>query len=139
MDDFLRFVRANVVWAWQSLGYVIRPYDMLADRRRWRWQPAQRCGAPPEVIAEALAYLNRRAEEPDRVFPTRAEWVERTERSELERTLVEVERMRPVLEAAQALADHRRTDADPADATDALLAAVDVYNQPPSTPKGDDE
>lgn len=26
-----------------SLCYWFRPYDMLADRRRWRWQPAQRC------------------------------------------------------------------------------------------------
>lgn len=24
-------------------GYWMRPYDMLADRRRWRWQPRTRC------------------------------------------------------------------------------------------------
>jgi len=35
---------AVLVWAAQSAGYWIRPYDMLADRRRWRWQPRQRCG-----------------------------------------------------------------------------------------------
>lgn len=33
-------VRAYAVW----LGYIIRPYDMLADRRRWFWQKPQRCG-----------------------------------------------------------------------------------------------
>ncbi|HEY6117143.1 MAG TPA: hypothetical protein VI172_14420 [Candidatus Dormibacteraeota bacterium] len=31
-------------WALQRAGYVVRPYDMLADRRRWFWQPQQRCG-----------------------------------------------------------------------------------------------
>lgn len=66
MIRWLRYGWSLAVWAWQRLGYVIRPYDMLADRRRWRWQPARRCGAPHEVIAAALAYLDRRAEEPDR-------------------------------------------------------------------------
>ena len=32
------------VWAVQTMGYLIRPYDMLADARRWWFQPAQRCG-----------------------------------------------------------------------------------------------
>jgi len=27
-----------------DLGYWIRPFDMLADRRRWRWQPTAPCG-----------------------------------------------------------------------------------------------
>jgi hypothetical protein len=31
-------------WAVIRVGYMIRPYDMLADRRRWRWQPPTRCG-----------------------------------------------------------------------------------------------
>lgn len=31
-------------WWWAS--YLVRPYDMLADRRRWFWQPAQHCGGP---------------------------------------------------------------------------------------------
>lgn len=31
-------------WYPQRLGYVIRPYDMLADRRRWFWQPRTPCG-----------------------------------------------------------------------------------------------
>lgn len=31
-------------WA-TSLGYMIRPYDMLADRRRWFWQPRTPCGS----------------------------------------------------------------------------------------------
>lgn len=35
---------AYLTWWLQTIGYWIRPYDMLADRRRWRWQPRQRCG-----------------------------------------------------------------------------------------------
>ncbi|AGL13851.1 hypothetical protein [Actinoplanes sp. N902-109] len=31
-------------WALVRAGYVVRPYDMLADRRRWFWQSRQRCG-----------------------------------------------------------------------------------------------
>ena len=33
--------------AWALLVYAsywVRPYDMLADRRRWFWQKATRCG-----------------------------------------------------------------------------------------------
>ena len=37
-------VRAYVGWYLAAVGYWIRPYDMLADRRRWFWQPAARCG-----------------------------------------------------------------------------------------------
>jgi hypothetical protein len=37
---------AWAAWAWHRVGYVLRPYDMLADRRRWFWQPRQRCGWP---------------------------------------------------------------------------------------------
>lgn len=33
-----------LVWALARLGYAIRPYDLVADRRRWRWQPRTRCG-----------------------------------------------------------------------------------------------
>lgn len=31
-----------------TAGYWIRPYDMLADNRRWRWTPPTccRCGKP---------------------------------------------------------------------------------------------
>lgn len=28
---------------WWSASYAIRPYDMLADRRRWFWQPPTPC------------------------------------------------------------------------------------------------
>jgi hypothetical protein len=35
-----------IVWAANRVGYWIRPYDMLADRRRWCWQRAARCGWP---------------------------------------------------------------------------------------------
>lgn len=34
---------AWVRWKVGSVGYAVRPYDMLADRRRWFWQPRQRC------------------------------------------------------------------------------------------------
>ncbi len=27
-----------------NISYWIRPYDMLADARRWRWQKRQPCG-----------------------------------------------------------------------------------------------
>lgn len=34
----------HLAWWWAGrIGYIIRPYDMLADRRRWFWQPQQRC------------------------------------------------------------------------------------------------
>ena len=28
---------------WWQFAYWIRPYDMLADQRRWFWQPGQPC------------------------------------------------------------------------------------------------
>lgn len=34
---------AEVRWVVDAIGYKIRPYDMLADRRRWFWQPRERC------------------------------------------------------------------------------------------------
>jgi|SoimicmetaTmtHAB_FD_contig_31_6904045_length_1456_multi_4_in_0_out_0_3 hypothetical protein len=37
-------IRAYVTWAWHRIGYVIRPYDVLADRRRWWFQPRTPCG-----------------------------------------------------------------------------------------------
>lgn len=40
----IRWLLACPRWALESAGYWLRPYDMLADRRRWRWQPRQRCG-----------------------------------------------------------------------------------------------
>jgi len=44
-------------WAFVSVGYWIRPYDMLADRRRWFWQPQQRCGAPQAVIDAVIKMM----------------------------------------------------------------------------------
>ena len=35
---YVRFAVAYVRWLVESVGYTIRPYDMLADRRRWRWR-----------------------------------------------------------------------------------------------------
>lgn len=40
----LRLAAAEVSWAAVRLGYAVRPYDSLADARRWRWQPPLRCG-----------------------------------------------------------------------------------------------
>lgn len=40
----IRWLIAEVRHFATSVGYVIRPYDMLADRRRWWFQPRQRCG-----------------------------------------------------------------------------------------------
>jgi hypothetical protein len=40
-----------VIWLWYEIksvwwlaSYAVRPYDMLADRRRWFWQAPERCG-----------------------------------------------------------------------------------------------
>jgi hypothetical protein len=38
-----------------TLGYWLRPYDMLADARRWFWQPQQRCGWPAGMSRAAVA------------------------------------------------------------------------------------
>lgn len=37
------------LWWWAryvmiNIGYRIRPYDMIVDRRRWFWQPRTPCG-----------------------------------------------------------------------------------------------
>lgn len=37
------YLWAVACWAVGRVGYWIRPYDILADRRRWWWEPAQRC------------------------------------------------------------------------------------------------
>jgi hypothetical protein len=34
---------AYLAWLVTRIGYAIRPYDMLADRRRWFWQARTRC------------------------------------------------------------------------------------------------
>jgi hypothetical protein len=57
-------IRAWLRWALTRIGYAIRPYDMLSDRRRWRWQPRTRCsriwwcppdGRPPIDITGRVA------------------------------------------------------------------------------------
>ncbi len=35
---------SHLVWVAHLIGYRVRPYDMLADRRRWCWQPRTPCG-----------------------------------------------------------------------------------------------
>lgn len=37
------YMKAWIVWAAGRVGYRVRPFDMLADRRRWFWQPRERC------------------------------------------------------------------------------------------------
>jgi predicted DCC family thiol-disulfide oxidoreductase YuxK len=46
----VRWLFAEVAYVVQSLGYWIRPYDMLADRRRWRWQRRTPCAR--QVLTE---------------------------------------------------------------------------------------
>ena len=58
----LRRLRAEARHAAVMAGYWLRPYDMLADRRRWRWPPRQRCGldgVSPETRAALLAAVER--------------------------------------------------------------------------------
>lgn len=40
----LRRAWVEVRYVAETAGYWLRPYDMLADRRRWCWQRRQRCG-----------------------------------------------------------------------------------------------
>lgn len=57
--------RTEVTYAWSCAWYWVRPYDMLADRRRWRWRPRARCGsevwasAPADVQAALSALVKR--------------------------------------------------------------------------------
>ena len=56
-------IRAYLGWVATTVGYWLRPYDMLADRRRWFWQRRQRCGftsVPADVMAELLGAVERR-------------------------------------------------------------------------------
>lgn len=39
----IRRCLANLAHLWWIAAYWIRPYDLLADRRRWRWQKPLRC------------------------------------------------------------------------------------------------
>lgn len=58
------------VRAWAvALGYIVRPFDMVADRRRWRWRRPAPCGRqvfaqlPPDerdALAEAIREQLRR-------------------------------------------------------------------------------
>jgi hypothetical protein len=46
-----------------TVGYWLRPYDMLADARRWFWQPRHRCGFPagtPRAVVEDVVAAARR-------------------------------------------------------------------------------
>lgn len=64
--NLTRLLAAYIRWPLAAAGYRIRPYDMLADRRRWFWQPRQRCGLPPaDVDAIVEAIRRHQAENPD--------------------------------------------------------------------------
>lgn len=39
----IRLVWEYLRWAAERVGYWLRPYDMLADARRWRWQARDPC------------------------------------------------------------------------------------------------
>lgn len=61
-------------WARVQFGYWLRPYDMLADRRRWKWRPRQRCGlggVPPETAAALIAAVKRMEDADDPSEPAR--------------------------------------------------------------------
>jgi hypothetical protein len=60
---YLRWLWAEARWLAETAGYWIRPYDMLADARRWRWQPAQRCGGVliPTKLSDGHAWLPAKA------------------------------------------------------------------------------
>jgi hypothetical protein len=40
---WLRLLAAELRWVYDRAGYWLRPYDMLADARRWRWQARYPC------------------------------------------------------------------------------------------------
>lgn len=48
MRSAVAFARARVLCeirhAATRISYWVRPYDMLADRRRWFWEPRTPCG-----------------------------------------------------------------------------------------------
>lgn len=50
---------ARVRHALVMAGYWVRPFDMLADRRRWRWQRPTPCGRVQvsELSSEELGVL----------------------------------------------------------------------------------
>jgi len=61
----LRWWCAWLRWAAQTAGYAVRPYDMLADARRWRWRRPAPCGRawwaelPPHARAEIIRAVAR--------------------------------------------------------------------------------
>lgn len=59
MIAWLRYLAAVLA----EKSYLIRPYDPLADRRRWRWQRPAPCGRRlvDEVDPAVLAEITRRA------------------------------------------------------------------------------
>ena len=50
----IRRLRSEMAHIAAIVGYRLRPYDLLADRRRWFWQPRQPCGLPAVPNLEAM-------------------------------------------------------------------------------------
>lgn len=51
---------------WMRWRYWIRPFDSLAGRRRWKWQPRQPCGlggVSPETRAAVIAAVEHMADD----------------------------------------------------------------------------
>jgi hypothetical protein len=51
----LHLLDGPVTDRWPGPAYALRPFDPLADRRRWRWQRAQPCGHQVAVSTDQLA------------------------------------------------------------------------------------
>lgn len=56
---------------WWQASYWIRPYDMIADRRRWRWQPAAPCALPPLREGLRMPGTPTRVDRMDRLYGPR--------------------------------------------------------------------
>lgn len=66
MSRPMSMIRAYLAWLRAVLAersYLIRPYDMLADRRRWCWQRRTPCGlgalAPERAATILRAWQDR--------------------------------------------------------------------------------
>lgn len=57
-NRLLERLAAEVAYLAARIGYAVRPYDMLADRRRWCWQPRTRCGGVIVLSEEDADALN---------------------------------------------------------------------------------
>ena len=54
----LTWLRTEVVWRCQMLGYWLRPYDLHLDDRRWRWTESGCHQITPHVV-QALREMRK--------------------------------------------------------------------------------